>query len=174
MCSLTCESADDSITLSYSDCVCFDAIESQTSPSLQTGKSYVPAAVSQNKPNTKNSLGVNVPTQDRTKENRPHPQMTSYLPSLLQTCGSVHTHTHLHTHRWCFCSQDADGMGGQLLGVGLRSLKGSDRRGPCRRDSSVVRRMLLSESWWWNLFLRWRQHGRLRAKSDSRFPLKIM
>ena len=70
--------------------------------------------------------------------------------------------------------QDADGTCGKFLGMGSISLNGSERRGPCRRDSSVVRRMLLSESWGLNLFLSWRQHGRLPAKSERRLPLKIM
>lgn len=44
--------------------------------------------------------------------------------------------------------QDADGTCAQVLqAVGLRvRAKGSDSRGACSRDSSVVRRMLLSES----------------------------
>lgn len=70
--------------------------------------------------------------------------------------------------------QDAVWRSGQFFGGVLRSLNGSDRRGKCKRDSSVVRRMLLSESWWTNFFPSERQHGRLPAKSDSRCPLKIM
>lgn len=78
-----------------------------------------------------------------------------------------------HPHSVC-CGQDADVTCAQFfLGGGSGSLNGSESRGPCRRDS-VVRRMLLSESWWPNLLLSRRQHGRLPAKSERRWPLKIM
>lgn len=61
-----------------------------------------------------------------------------------------------------------------VLGVASVSLKGSDSRGVCSRDSSVVRRMLLSESKWLNLVVILLQQGMLLAKSDKRWPLKIM